>query len=196
MLQELRESIIPPLTRSQLAEELNRSPGYILKAESLTFPAVPPSLLDFYVNRMNYPRPLLISQYRNAQRTRRRRWLHYWRPASPNNTQAQNREGPGVGALQVYDRPFTDCWTTQFPEQLSTHPTEYAISQGLCIPAAAVYNAQHKNKIARSILVAFQDLEDYCVSGEVFNETHLTEADITNTLNLIVYWNGVADRAA
>lgn len=180
MLQELRESITPPLTRSALAEHIHRSPNYVLKAESLTFPNVPPALLNFYTRELNYPPSLLVSQYRDAQRKRREHWLSYWRvmPAPPV------MEGAGSGS-------FTHAWQSQYPPYHS--PTEYAISQGLCIPAAAVYNIQHRAKIASSILVALEDLREYCLDGRVFADTHLTADEVDQVLSLIAHYKGLSE---
>lgn len=197
MLQELREQLVPPLTRSALAELLNRSPNYVLKAESLTFPSVPPSLLDFYTTRLEYPRTLLVSQYRDAQRHRRRNWLNYWEPVvianttQPDNPQAQNirlsEVGETLNGWPLY-LSFTRCWTSQFPNSPYEFPTEYAVSQGLCIPAAAVYKLEKTNRTPSSVRPALHDLIRYCESGEVLANTHLTPDQVEDVLALSQHW--------
>lgn len=90
----------------------------------------------------------------------------------------------------MYDWPsYTECWISQFGQGF---PTEYAISQGLCIPAAAVYNAEHKGLVSQSIRTALQDLVDYCESGEVLANTHLTEDQVTDVLAICQHWSNAA----
>jgi hypothetical protein len=54
------------------------------------------------------------------------------------------------------------------------HPTEYRVSQGLCIPAPAVYRAEKFGHISQPIKTALSDLVEYVASGRfhaVFPET-------------------------
>jgi transcriptional regulator with XRE-family HTH domain len=143
------------LTRPQLAELTGRSPNYILKAESLTFPTPPVALLSFYCTPNNtipnwevQDPDLLATSYRDAQRVKREQWLSDWLPA-PSYT----------------GRTFRYMWFSRWFPDYPDYPTEYRISQGLCIPAAAVYRAERKKFINTSILTALSDLAEYCLSG-------------------------------
>jgi hypothetical protein len=145
------------LTRSELSQVTGRSVNYLLKAESLTFPTAPVALLDFYCSpepKVKLPdweqhdRDLLTSAYRDAQRAHREKWLDHWVPR-PLST---------VG--------FTFCrkWLSRWEEDWTT-PTEYGVSQGLCIPAAAVYRSERDGTVSSVLRTALSDVADYCVSG-------------------------------
>jgi transcriptional regulator with XRE-family HTH domain len=155
MLKELREQY--GLSRPQLAELTGRSPNYLLKAESLTFPKAPVALVDFYCRPTNQIIPdwepqdkfILESAYRDAQRTRREEWLDDWIP----------RPAP----TKFFS--FRRKWLARYEEEDEICPTEYRVSQGLCIPAAAVYRAEKTGWINDSLRTALSDLSDYVLSG-------------------------------
>lgn len=174
MLDDIRKSY--GLTRSEVAQITGRSVNYLLKAEQATFPSAPIALLDFYA-RPHYDGPyrltrawqpydidLLRSDYRAFQRRKRRQWLTTWEPKDYTAglpfqlkwSRRPNFDGaglPAVGAFQFQDRVFV-------------YPSAYAISVGLCIPAAVVYRNEKNLTKAGAIVTAMEDLVEYVASGE------------------------------
>lgn len=161
MFRELREQY--GLTRHQLADLTGRTTNYLLKAEQLTFPSAPVALLDLYtkpeepkgwaglseVEWEPLDRYTLESAYRDAQRARREEWiLHY---------------APMVSRLS-FCRQWVSIESSE-DEFDVVYPTEYRVSQGLCIPAPAVYRAEKHGHISAPIKTALSDLVEYCVSG-------------------------------
>lgn len=162
MFRELRESY--NLTRSQLAELTGRTTNYLLKAESLTFPTPPVALLDLYtgeeprkwaalseVEWEPMDRDILISQYRDSQRVKREKWLDLMEPVPSHLT-------------------FCRQWVYKLldDEEDIVSPTEYRVSQGLCIPAPAVYRAEKYGHVSQPIKTALADLVDYVTSGRYY----------------------------
>lgn len=214
MLEDLRYQVNPPLTRQALATLINRSPNYVLKAEALTFPQIPPSLLEFYTGPpLSYPKPLLISQYRDAQRLQRQRWLYKWQLAPLRRDEEvllEGEEGPilvagsgvngnliagtgkdgGVGGREDFDgRNFgIKSWCLQSNNRIN--PTEYALSQGLCVPASAIYMLErnYPKKLPSSLKTALGDLLDYCESGEALGRTQLGEEEVNRLIDQLRFW--------
>jgi hypothetical protein len=186
MFQDLR--LHYGLTRSDLSALTGRSTNYLLKAESLTFPTPPVALLDLYtqdeepknwaglseVEWEPMDRDILISQYRDAQRSKREKWLSYYAP-SPNP-----------------NRTFCRQWVDRNEYDI-IYPTEYRISQGLCVPAPAVYRAEKFGHISQPIKTALSDLIDYAASGRML-AAHPEQAmevakllEITRAAGVVLY---------
>lgn len=162
------------MTISDVAKATNRSPNYIFKAESLTFPNAPPALLDFYKAKTKIPINLLKSQYRSAQRSQRRAFLEHYIPAPPAPPSLSGFSNPN-GLSQITFRRLWVLRNATLPTfsngvNYFRNPTEYALSQGLCIPASAVYRAEKDGYINQSILNALSDLVEYCQSGEYISD--------------------------
>lgn len=148
MLTDLR--LQEGLTRQELATKLGRSVNYIVKAEQLTFPTLPPAFIEYYKDQV--PKDVLEDAYREAQRTTREHFLRDWRPIP-------------AAALPVSLRRRWTYRHTPVGEEDLNYPTEYALSKGLCIPAATVYRAEKDGTINAAIKTALSDLVDYALSG-------------------------------
>jgi len=172
MFTDLRNEL--GLTRSQLSELTGRSQNYILKAESLTFPSPPVALVDFYCNPANLTNlttansnftpqdpEVLKEEYRAAQRAKRERWLADWIPRP----------------LDTKHFSLRRKWLARYELDDEVCPTEYRVSQGLCVPAAAVYRAEKDGFINTAIHTALSDLVDYCLSGRYFATHGIEDGD-------------------
>lgn len=161
MFREIREGY--GLTRSDLAALTHRSPNYLLKAEQLTFPSAPVALLDLYSNPQepkDWPslsevewepldRYTLESAYRDAQRHKREEWILHYAPMPSRLSFCKQWV-----SIESHEDEFD-----------MVYPTEYRVSQGLCVPAPAVYRAEKHGHISAPIKTALSDLVEYCVSG-------------------------------
>ena len=146
MLLDLRLSA--GLTRAELAQRIGRSINYIVKAEQLTFPTLPPAFAEYYRNEV--PKDVLEDAYRDAQRRTREQFLRDYRPLAQRTS-------------------FRKRWayreSGKEDDEGYLHPTEYALSKGLCIPAATVYRSEKDGTINQPIKAALSDLVDYALSG-------------------------------
>jgi hypothetical protein len=134
----------------------------LLKAEALTFPSPPVALLDLYTSAEEpkawaalsevewepMDRDILISQYRDSQRAKRETWLSKFSPV-PNSAPS-----------------FCRQWVERNEYDI-IYPTEYRVSQGLCVPAPAVYRAEKFGHVSQPIKTALGDLIDYAASGRM-----------------------------
>lgn len=162
MFREIRENY--GLTRQDLAALTGRTTNYLLKAEQLTFPSAPVALLDLYskpeepktwpslseVEWEPIDRYTLESAYRDAQRHKREEWILHYAPYPERHLS------------------FCKQWVSiesSEDEFDMVYPTEYRVSQGLCVPAPAVYRAEKHGHISAPIKTALSDLVEYCVSG-------------------------------
>ena len=157
MLQKLRQQY--GMSRHQLAEALNLSPGYILKAEQCVFPSPPAPLIEYWSRQAQVPRQVLKTAYVAQQATRRREWLNSWIPDHQRLAASSGAEGHRLSG-------FCSLWVNRFSENY--RPSQYAVSSGLCVPPSAVYWAErHPDRpLASSILTAVDQLCDYATSGE------------------------------
>ena len=110
--------------------------------------------MDYYVKR-GHNRQILASAYRADQRSQRIAWANLYYPETPN---------PYL--------TFKGCWYRSIDadadadaDEQKQYPSEYALSQGLCIPASAVFRAQRDWYLSDSIITAFNDIEDAVLSG-------------------------------
>ena len=156
MFADLRKKL--GLTQAELAKATNRTPNYIFKAESLTFPNAPPSLLAYFSKRTGLPPSIIKAEYRAAQRTRRQQFLEYYIPVLYPLS--------GLSFRRIWKiREHSPLLHGGHEHFLPYSPSEYVLSQRLCIPATAVYRAEKDGYINQSILTALSDLVEYCING-------------------------------
>lgn len=166
------------LTREQLAERINRSVNYVLKAEQLT-PTSPPTALVEFWSQQGYDRNLLKAEYRQQQRLNRQRWLDYWVPANEPDIR------PGISFrrmwhhshMEAQEQPlsgsdeFSIGFQVGFQVGFQRLPTQYELSLGLCLPPAAINrNERNPNKVPSIMLVALDDLMAYIETGRIIAE--------------------------
>lgn len=166
MLQDLR--LKEGLTRAELASITHRTINYIVKAEQLTFPTPPPSLIEFYSQRLDTDREILKDAYRDAQRTTREGFLRDYKPLAHRSS-------------------FRRRWAYRLSgsEEDLIHPTEYALSKGLCIPAATVYRSEKDGTVNQSIKDALSDLVNYALSGRFQADFALSE-EVYDEITILV----------
>jgi hypothetical protein len=177
MLEDIRKSY--GLTRQELADMTHRSVNYILKAEQATFPCAPIALTDFYA-QPNYDgavplripwepmdRDVMQDAYRDFQRRHRIAWLQDWEPDDYTAGLPFRRKwlkrlpewegnlGSGAAAL-----------SGSFSSRVKVYPSQYAISSGLCLPAAVIYRNEKDLTHAGSIVTCMEDLVEYVLSGQ------------------------------
>lgn len=155
MLRELRDQA--GLTRTELSDQTGRSVNFILKAEQLTFPVAPPSLVEYYAKHLGLDRDTIKSAYRDAQRSQRERFYEHFLPR-PLTTQH-----------------FTFCrkWYVtplkgDMPDTVS--PNQYQVSKVLCVPASAVYYAEKNGTYSQALIDAVGDLLSYCRNGNLYSD--------------------------
>jgi transcriptional regulator with XRE-family HTH domain len=179
MLQKLRED--HHLSRQALAQTLGLSPGYVLKAEQCVFPSPPAPLIEYWHTKEHLDRDFLKQAYYDQQARKRRDWLNSWVPDQSNIrlTLMEPRDQRLSG--------FCSLWVNKFSSNY--HPSQYAVSSGLCVPASAVYFAEkHPSKpIASSIIAAVDDLIQYARSGEWHAQFSMDDSDdIDNHINNLI----------
>jgi transcriptional regulator with XRE-family HTH domain len=167
MLADLRKQA--RLTRQELADQTHRSVGYILKAEQATFPSPPIALVNYWV-KQGHDKDVLLSAYRDKQRYTRRQWLETWAPkyysskGLPFRQKWIRRRAGAVGFFHS-STGFVDELGVEV-SGVEVNPTSYAVSVGLCIPAAVVYRNDKDLTKAGAIVTAMEDLCEYVLSGE------------------------------
>lgn len=162
------------ITRQDLAVATKRSVNYILKAEQATFPSAPVALVSYYAAQGHDP-DVLRSAYWDYQKRKRRSWLTTWTPLdytaglpfrqkwtkAEGLKETAQAQGWAVGAFHSQ---------TGFLEKLLVNPTQYAISVGLCLPAAVIYRNETHLKHSSVIKCVMEELVDYVSSGEAVFE--------------------------
>jgi transcriptional regulator with XRE-family HTH domain len=189
MFKDLRLSL--DLTQQDLADLTGRTRNYIIKAEQCTFPTPPVALIRVYeeggtleqsnqqLARANHgtgsplvslgtlnlnsgsppvglltrpwrgiPKEILESAYYDEQRRIRREWLYRWHPR----------------AIDTSNRSFKHKWVNVLNPAIPL--TEYEVSRGLAVPAAAVFKAEKDGVVSKAISDAVEYLIDYVSSGE------------------------------
>jgi hypothetical protein len=94
------------------------------------------------------PKEILEAAYYSEQQAIRVTWLRDWEP----------------NILSAYGLPFNLQWVSKIATAI-VHPTEYRLSTGLCVPAAAVFKAVKDGVYAKSLKAALDDLIEYVDSG-------------------------------
>jgi hypothetical protein len=167
------------LTRQELANQTNRSVGYILKAEQATFPSVPIALLQYWVNH-GYDSDSLRSSYRDFQRRSREAWLSSWEPVPytaglPFRHKWRKRSAAYITAQHTL---FNEASAVGFVnERVNVYSSQYGISVGLCLPAAVVYRNEHNLQRSGAIVTCMEDLCEYVMSGR-YRADYLGEEDL------------------
>jgi transcriptional regulator with XRE-family HTH domain len=194
MFKDLRLSL--DLTQQDLADLTGRTRNYIIKAEQCTFPTPPVALIRVYEEggtleqsksqhqyqhqQASYgtgsplltlngpgtlnsgsppvglltrpwrgiPKEILESAYYDEQRRIRREWLYRWHPR----------------AIDTSNRSFKHKWVNVLNPAIPL--TEYEVSRGLAVPAAAVFKAEKDGVVSKAISDAVEYLIDYVSSGE------------------------------
>jgi len=158
MFRTLRENA--GLTQSQVAEAIGRSPNYVLKAEDLTFPAPPASLVEFYSNQLD--KETIKSWYRESQRTQRYMWLETHEPVI-------------LGATN-----FRTAWRST---TTGAFPTQYGLSKGLCLPASIVYSMEAKPSAPAVVVECMDQLLSFVESGEFNQQVNFDERRVNFVLS-------------
>ena len=193
MLEDIRKSY--GLTRQELADLTNRSVNYILKAEQATFPSAPVALTDFYA-RPNYDgavplrtpwEPMDVDvmrqAYRDYQRRHRIAWLQLWEPDSYTAGLPFRRKW-----LKRQDFGFDNLGTAlsgTFSSRVKVYPSQYALSAGLCLPAAVIYRNEKALDRAGSIVTCMEDLVEYVLSGQYRAEFLTFETQVLEETSIL-----------
>lgn len=190
---DLRKSLL--LSRQQVADSINRSPNFILKAEQATFPTPPPALLNFYKHRLgaSVDLDLEVASYYQTQHSRRKAWLSQWQPVQQQ--QALNFRRcwvplpSGLPLSEVGESVDGPSWVFEglVEAEPPEPPTQYALSQGLCLPAAVVYRLETNNQLGphSPVLTVSQQLVAYVESGEYYATEGYSEATQQVASNLL-----------
>lgn len=163
------------VSRQQLAAATGRSVNYILKAEQLTPSNPPVALIHYWATQHGYSPDLLKQQYRQEQRLKREQWLR-----ASGYLPGFAAAGTLLSFRRMWYSSTTPTTTTTHPlsevgevqdwefESNTNHPTQYALSAGLCLPASALHkNETYPKHRPRCFLDALADLEDFVLSGRL-----------------------------
>lgn len=174
MLLDLRNDL--GLTRQELSDLTGRSLNYLLKAEQLSFPSAPAPLIDFYAKTLAMPPDVIRSAYREAQFHQRMELFNHVVPRP----------------LTTVNFSFCRKWlltselsatseTSELGEAFQVSPSQYAMSKWLCVPASAVYFAEHNphKPLAQSITDALSDVEKAFSDGRLYNNFPTYEEALT-----------------
>ena len=152
------------LTQQEVADQTNLSPNYVLKAEQLTFPIPSPVLADFYLKLdPSLDLDYLKSWYAQEQKAQREMWLSSWQPALD----------PGS---------FRKSWQDIYAVPTVIPPTQYALSNGLCIPASVVY-AMERGARPHLVKQVLNQLIDFVESGRFEAEIYYGALDSAKALS-------------